>query len=182
MTLGVNATTAELVVSQKELWKKLIRPAAKTASAPDSPAPAPASPQPKETEAAPQRSEPAASQPTTAAAAPRQPRPRPEGAAAAAGPAEVIDPANILTINQLVDMQWRFGLTAGNSGSPQIDFITLPPIRRVHTDEADFPFAEVRRVGESFLQMKLTIDQGNGTQKIVRLGSSFFNFFFFASL
>lgn len=50
--------------------------------------------------------------------------------------------AQTLRVNQLLDMQWRFGVTAANS--------------------------EIRHLGSTFLQMMLTLDMGN-TQKKIRL-------------
>lgn len=50
---------------------------------------------------------------------------------------------NTLKVNQLVDMQWRFGLTTSSS--------------------------EVSKTRSTFLQMKLTLDMGNATKEI-RLG------------
>ena len=47
-----------------------------------------------------------------------------------------------LRVNQLLDMQWRFGVTSSNS--------------------------EIRHLGSTFLQMMLTLDMGN-TEKQVRL-------------
>eukprot|EP00300_Choanocystis_sp_HF-7_P033461 c4580_g1_i1.p1 GENE.c4580_g1_i1~~c4580_g1_i1.p1 ORF type:complete len:214 (+),score=49.81 c4580_g1_i1:1-642(+) len=43
---------------------------------------------------------------------------------------------NTMTVNELVDMQWKFGVTASN--------------------------AELKQVGSTFLQMKLGIDKGGG--------------------
>lgn len=51
--------------------------------------------------------------------------------------------ANTLKVNQLVDMQWRFGVTASSS--------------------------EQTNIRETFLQMKLTLDMGNSIKE-VRLG------------
>lgn len=45
-----------------------------------------------------------------------------------------------LRVNQLLDMQWRFGVTAANS--------------------------EIRHLGSTFLQMMLTLDMGNAEKKI----------------
>lgn len=50
---------------------------------------------------------------------------------------------NTLKVNQLIDMQWRFGLTSSNS--------------------------EVSKTRDTFLQMKLTLDMGNAIKEI-RLG------------
>jgi hypothetical protein len=47
-----------------------------------------------------------------------------------------------LRVNQLLDMQWRFGVTSANS--------------------------EIRHLGSTFLQMMLTLDMGNA-EKQVRL-------------
>lgn len=47
-----------------------------------------------------------------------------------------------LRVNQLLDMQWRFGVTAANN--------------------------EIRHLGSTFLQMMLTLDMGNA-EKQVRL-------------
>lgn len=48
--------------------------------------------------------------------------------------------AHTLRVNPLVDMQWRFGVTAANS--------------------------EIRHLGATFLQMLLTLDLGNSQQKV----------------
>ena len=45
-----------------------------------------------------------------------------------------------LRVNQLLDMQWRFGVTAANS--------------------------EIRHLGSTFLQMMLTLDMGNAEKKV----------------
>lgn len=45
-----------------------------------------------------------------------------------------------LTVNQLVDMEWRFGVTAGDS--------------------------DMKKVGHSFLQVKLVLDKGVGTEEV----------------
>ncbi len=43
-----------------------------------------------------------------------------------------------LTVNQLVDMEWRFGVTAADS--------------------------DIKKVGNTFLQLKLVLDKGVGTK------------------
>lgn len=48
--------------------------------------------------------------------------------------------AHTLKVNPLIDMQWRFGVTAANS--------------------------EIRHLGATFLQMLLTLDLGNSHQKV----------------
>ncbi|XP_065196771.1 COMM domain-containing protein 7-like [Sycon ciliatum] len=45
-----------------------------------------------------------------------------------------------LNVNQLVDMEWRFGVTAGSS--------------------------DLRKVGSTFLQVKLVVDRGTNTENI----------------
>ena len=45
-----------------------------------------------------------------------------------------------ITVNQLVDMEWRFGVTASSS--------------------------EMQKVGSSFLQLKLLLNKGNKTEDV----------------
>ena len=45
-----------------------------------------------------------------------------------------------LTVNQLVDMEWRFGVTAADS--------------------------DMKKVGNTFLQLKLVLDKGVGTEEV----------------
>ena len=45
-----------------------------------------------------------------------------------------------LTVNQLVDMEWRFGVTASSS--------------------------ELQRVGTSFLQLKFLVNKGNKQEEV----------------
>ncbi len=46
--------------------------------------------------------------------------------------------AQTLNVNQVVDLGWKFGVTAANN--------------------------DVGKVGQSFLQLKLVLDKGNGTK------------------
>ena len=45
-----------------------------------------------------------------------------------------------LTVNQLVDMEWRFGVTAADS--------------------------DIKKVGNTFLQLKLVLNKGAGTEEV----------------
>mmetsp|Transcript_17512 Transcript_17512/g.24300 ORF Transcript_17512/g.24300 Transcript_17512/m.24300 type:complete len:201 (-) Transcript_17512:1717-2319(-) len=63
--------------------------------------------------------------------------------------------ANTLMVNQLVDMEWKFGITAANS--------------------------EVGKVGSAFLQLKLVLDKGNGKTEDVIMELSLQQFYEFYS-
>ena len=60
---------------------------------------------------------------------------------------------SVLTVNELVDFQWRFGVTAASS--------------------------EVDRVGATFLQLTLVLDRGDGNRRHVRMELSLPQFYDF---
>ena len=60
---------------------------------------------------------------------------------------------SVLTVNELVDFQWRFGVTAASS--------------------------EVDRVGQTFLQLTLLLDKGDGGRQNVRMELSLPQFYDF---
>jgi hypothetical protein len=60
-----------------------------------------------------------------------------------AAPGEAIVDMDVFSANQLVDMSWRFGLTAGNNS--------------------------MKHVGDSFLQLALQLDQGGAQRRTVNV-------------
>lgn len=63
-----------------------------------------------------------------------------------------------LTVNQLVDMEWRFG------GRTMLLIDILHAHVHVHAHAVTATNSDMQKVGNTFLQLKLVLDKGVGTE------------------
>lgn len=72
-----------------------------------------------------------------------------------------------LTVNQLVDMEWRFGGTCSVLITISMELVALSLSPAVTATNSD-----MKKVGNTFLQLKLVLDKGTGTEDVF-MGESF---------
>jgi hypothetical protein len=70
-----------------------------------------------------------------------------------------------LMVNQLVDMEWKFGVTASNRFHYFFVFFFV----KDYSNHFQINNSDMAKVGASFLQIKMTLDKGNTTTEDVHL-------------